>query len=486
MNSLLIVNLPKYDINSPCAATAVLMGIAYDNIYQPYESDFNIFLYKNLSKPEWKELDMWPVTGKISSKLSNRIISLWNKMINDNLPVNCEYLCISVFSYSSLYIAKLLLETEKKNNNNYKIIVGGNGITSPFPDTGIYFTDWAKNNDYADFLVTGDGESSFAEILSNGNNSYNLDNLDTIPYPDYSKFNYDDYSEKKAYITSSRGCVRRCTYCDVNDIWPQFRYRSPVSIVNEIKKHFYETGITDFDFTDSLINGSSSNFFKFNTLLAEEKEKHPDLKDIKYRGQSICKTQKSMPEEHFEAMYYAGCQQLTTGVESFSESVRNDMRKKFSNDDLDYYLEQCGRWGIPNIFLMLVGYPTETETHHKENCEGLYKYKKYSDTGIIELIRFGTTMKIIEGTPVADPKFIKDLGITFTTDRDLNNINFYWSASTNSSNTLDERIRRRLELHEICVELNYPQPRLTTELSELKELAKMFIKHKNNIHVLTQ
>ena len=41
--------------------------------------------------------------------------------------------------------------------------------------------------------------------------------------------------------------------------------------LEEIKKNFYETGITQFEFTDSLINGSTSNFNKFNELLIKEK-----------------------------------------------------------------------------------------------------------------------------------------------------------------------------------------------------------------------
>jgi radical SAM superfamily enzyme YgiQ (UPF0313 family) len=484
MNNLLIVNLPKYDLNAPCAATAALMGVAYDNDYKPYESDFNVYLHKNLSSKEWYELDLWPLLYTISNALKTRIIELWNKMINDNLPLDCKFLCISIFSYDSLHISKLILEEENKKIKNYKIIVGGNGASSTFTDTGMAFSDWAVDGGYVDHLVSGDGESTFASILTDGVNEYDLDDLDTIPYPEYSEFDYDDYSERKIYITSSRGCVRRCTYCDVNEIWPQFRYRDAQSIVNEIKKHFYETGITDYDFTDSLINGSSSNFFKFNTLLAEEKEKTPDLRDIRYRGQSICKTRKSMPEEHFEAMHYAGCQQLTTGIESFSEQIRTDMRKKFTNDDLDYYLEQCGRWGIPNIFLMLVGYPTETEENHRENCEGLHKYKKYSDSGVIELIRFGTTMKIVEGTPIAHPDMFNKLGLSFDEDYRLSDINFYWNSSVNPTNTLIARIRRRVELHEICVKLNYPQPRIDTELSKLKELAKTII-NKKDINIQT-
>ena len=76
-----------------------------------------------------------------------------------------------------------------------------------------------------------------------------------------------NYHDKKIYITGSKGCVRDCTFCDVAALWPKFRYRKAENLVQEIKEQFYNYGITTFDFTDSLINGSVSNFYEFNCLL---------------------------------------------------------------------------------------------------------------------------------------------------------------------------------------------------------------------------
>jgi radical SAM superfamily enzyme YgiQ (UPF0313 family) len=472
MKSILIVNLPKFNVTSPAAAVAVLGGIAKEHNYKPFDADFNIYLWKNLNHDEWQELYNWSLLLVMSTELKEKILMLWDKMIDKKMPKNCAYLCISLFSYESLLISRLILEREKKKTNKYKIIVGGSGTSSSFADTNIPFIDWNNKSSCADYVVTGDGESAFASILTDGKKSYNMDNLDEIPLPDYSDIDYTDYEERKIFITGSRGCVRKCTFCNIASAWPKFKYRSPESIVAEIKKSFYDTGITTFEFTDSLINGSSSNFYKFNSLLAEEKEKHPDLKNITYKGQSICKTRKSMPEKHFEAMYYAGCDRLDVGIESFSEPIRTDMRKKFTNEDISYYLEQCGRWGISNIFLMLVGYPTETEKNHEENCKGLYTYQKYAHTGIIELIRFGNTMKLLEDTPIVKPELFNELGLYYDKDYEKTNFTSYWKSKLNPTNTLETRIRRRVELHKLCVKLNYPQPNTKVELTEAKELAK--------------
>jgi hypothetical protein len=58
----------------------------------------------------------------------------------------------------------------------------------------------------------------------------------------------------------------------------------------------------------------------------------------------------------------------------------------------------------------------------------------------------------------------------------LDNIKFdsvySWNSTLNPSNTLSERIRRRVEIHELCVEFGYPMPRVYEELLVLKKLAE--------------
>jgi hypothetical protein len=51
-----------------------------------------------------------------------------------------------------------------------------------------------------------------------------------------------------------------------------------------------------------------------------------------------------------------------------------------------------------------------------------------------------------------------------------------WVSNLNPENTLQERIRRRLEIHELCVKLGYPMPRVREELLGIKNLA---LQHKN-------
>jgi hypothetical protein len=160
---------------------------------------------------------------------------------------------------------------------------------------------------------------------------------------------------------------------------------------------------------------------------------------------------------------------LITGIESFSNSVRDHMKKKFSDNDIEYHFQQCARWSIPNVVLMIVGYPTETHEDHLHTLRCLHKYKTYADMGVIFMIRWGLTMHLYEHTPIMS--MINNLGISLEQNVKLDSV-YSWVSNNNPTNTLQERIRRRLEIHELCVDLGYPMPRVLEELLMLKNLAE--------------
>jgi radical SAM superfamily enzyme YgiQ (UPF0313 family) len=175
-------------------------------------------------------------------------------------------------------------------------------------------------------------------------------------------------------------------------------------------------------------------------------------------------------------MYYAGCKQITVGIESFSNTVRNHMKKKFSDTDIEYHLEQCKYWNIPNVFLMITGYPTETINDHIKNCSAILKYKDYAKMGIIEMIRWGTTMHLIPDTPITSEENIKQLGLKGRNDKTIGfepESQYYWHSDANPSLTIQERIRRRVQLHQLSVAHGYPQPRVKNELLTILEMSKL-------------
>ena len=166
---------------------------------------------------------------------------------------------------------------------------------------------------------------------------------------------------------------------------------------------------------------------------------------------------------------------ITTGIESFSNNVRNHMKKKFSNEAIENHFKQCAKWGIRNVVLMIVGYPTETLADHQYNLDGLYKYKLYADMGTIFMIRWGYTMHLYDNTPIM--AMANELQLNFESNIRMDSL-YGWTSGLNPSNTLLERIRRRIEIHETSYKLGYSMPRVGEELARIKKLVEIYISQK--------
>jgi len=479
MKKILFISVPELDISFPPAAVAVLKPIALSAGYQMDLFDFNIDLHSKLSNNEWQDLISYCelVADKMPVPLLNKIQNSFIKSLDRLVDDNTEYLAFSVFSIYSIRITKILLDLTRLVYPSKKLICGGNGLSSKIDGMPKDFGLTLLDSNVVNYCIFGEGELALASLLRgeidhpgiNSTNQKQISNLDDLPFADYEGIDMSQYSGNKLLITGSRGCVRNCSFCDISKIWDKFRYRSANLLVEEIKKNFYATGITAFEFTDSLINGSTKNFRRFNELLILAKEQDPNLASITYSGQFICKQKNNMEPEVYELMHRAGCRQITVGIESFSEKIRFHMGKKFSDSDIEYHLEQCARWGIQNVWLMIVGYPTETTEDHQLTIDRLTEFKNYAKMNIIAYLRWGLTMHIYDDTPIS--AMLDELGI----DAGIQNISdglYSWSSDKNPMLTLDERIRRRLELHEISHALGYKMPNVRSELLSIKALAQ--------------
>lgn len=484
MKNIVLVSLPKVETTFPPAALSILSSVANNNEYNVTVLDYNLDLFNKLSSNDWDLLESWLTfsTDQLDKTLEDQLESIFTETLLGAVNDKTDFVCFSVFSYFSNRIAVKVLEWYSKICK-VATVVGGSGISTDTSATNKeIFGDHIIKNNLADYVIFGEGEIAFDCLLKgqldypgiNNNNPIQINDLSNLPMPTYQYFDMSRYQNKKILITGSRGCVRQCTFCDIELTWPKFKFRSAESIVDEMQRHFYDYGVTDFEFTDSLINGSITNFDKFNELLYNKKQQYPELAPIKYQGQFICRPQTHQSKHSYELMHLAGCSMLVTGIESFSNNVRNHMKKKFTNSDIDYHLEQCARWSIPNVLLMIVGYPTETLEDHQANLDALQKYKAYADMGVIFMIRWGFTMHLYQHTPIMN--MIDELDLRVESNVKFDSL-YGWTSGTNPGNTLRERIRRRLEIHELSVSLGYPMPRVKEELLILKKLAE----HSKNI-----
>ena len=148
-----------------------------------------------------------------------------------------------------------------------------------------YYTEFLQEAKCIDFVVIGEGEITFLEVVNHiENNSFetckkNIDgiaylqdgliyktnerkhsvDMDTLPYP--SKDLLKKNKVKSAFINGSRGCLKRCTFCCSHDFWSLngcngWKSRKITSMVDEIeyiaKNHdIYSFLIPDNSFEDT-------------------------------------------------------------------------------------------------------------------------------------------------------------------------------------------------------------------------------------------
>ena len=302
--------------------------------------------------------------------------------------IDHEWLGISIFSEQSARCSIDFMERVRKRLPASKIVIGGYCMVTPAVHhsghvlaTGEPFKrlgQYIRDKGLCDYFVVGEGEVALIEIMK-GNDKYpgintyfpkQIDDLDALPIPDYHDFSMRDYIFPNPEdlpnllfpmisVTGSRGCVRNCIFCDINTKWPKYRWVSPTKLAGEIIHYYEEYGVLNFHWSDSLVNASPPKMHEFMKILADYSEKH----DVRFwqTGSFIVREDYQMPEEMWATLKKAGFDVCVFGLESGSEKVRYEMHKKFSNEAVRYTVEMCRKYEIECQFLIIVGYPTETQ-----------------------------------------------------------------------------------------------------------------------------
>jgi radical SAM superfamily enzyme YgiQ (UPF0313 family) len=476
----IILNVPRLEPHRPPPGPAIIANICKNLGHEVTAYDLNIKFYHfcKISNVDYYNFDsVWDKIIPLSGDQEKFVLDFIEYHCQWIAEENFDYIMIGIFGQSGHVFGELFLKV-LRSKTSATIVIGGMGVgTYSLDNNNNYFGYKMKQLGLVDYFVVGEGEESIKKVLNNEtgpgiNNSeiVQIDDLDSLPIPDYSFYNLNEYdyltpNTKEIYITGSRGCVRKCTYCDVERFWPKYRYRSGENIANEIIHNYETLGITKFYFTDSLVNGS---FKAFNDM-CDKLSRYRFDKKIQWSGQFIFRNRKSVPKDHYKMVAESGADTLFVGIETGSDKIRYDMGKKFTNEDIDFQLEECYNYNIKVAFLMFSGYVTETLEDHYENLKTFSRWQKYVATGTINGVELGTPLSILTGTPLE--RMIDEYGMIFMTDQETKEINStLWQSTSNPDLTIKERIRRKLELHEEAMKYYWPVWRQQSRLMELKNL----------------
>jgi len=481
-----IVTVPRIEPHRPPAGAAIIGAVCEKQGHDVTAYDLNIDFFNHCAYHNQDFYAYDRIWDEISNatpdqqKFIDKFIRNKVKLIAEQ---NYNYILVSIFGQSGVLFSRQFL-TELREKTSAKIVVGGMAVAGESLVSSKTFGDELLEKELIDTYIAGEGEISLEEYLKgnteypgiNNTKSIQVEDLDTLTWPNYKYFDLDayDYLEDKrdVFITGSRGCVRRCGYCDIERYWPKFRFRSGKNIANEIIKHYEEQGITNFYFTDSLINGSRSAFEDMCNTLASYKFETP----ISWKGQFIFRRKHQLTDDHFDMIKQAGGNEFYVGFETGSDRLRFEMGKKYTNEDIDYQLEQFSRVKLHVMPLMFTGYVTETLQDHIDTKNIFKRWQKYVADGTIIGIELGANLVILPGSPVE--RMIESHGIEFAFDTNDDAIKNVWHSSANPDLTIREKVRRKLELHEEAIKYNWPVWRQKARLEDLR--AHII---KNNLHL---
>lgn len=400
---------------------------------------------------KWLDLEYDFIDFNIYDQKSQTSLELWADEIVSRKP---KLVGFSLFSYLTQSTARDLARLVKQKDSKIKIIFGGPGIKVGINSDNLMYVNELISEQTIDYFHDGDGEYSWPKFLID---FFDLDdrtistNLDIPYFPDYSKFDIEFYHNSaienqqllQIPITGSRGCVRKCTFCEIHEHW-KFSQRSADHIAEEVRQILKQIPMGNLWFTDSLVNGSIPEFYKLLDHFIEIKQEHPRLA---WSGQFIVRNPKVANEEYWQKIAESGGYNLQIGVETGSDRLRQEMRKGFTNDELEQNLQYMHKFGITCSFLLLVGYPTETEEDWQQTLDMLEKYKHLAGN-TIRWVQPGAVMTIDPGTPIYKESK-QDQNYILTKNPKI------WYNKANPTNTMDTRLRRRLELETLSEKLGY-------------------------------
>jgi len=435
---VLITSVPFTVTKTAPSAPAILIGMLESYGYSGKFYDFNRL---TLDDDNIKTFALGVEPGD-----PNYLDRTFRYHVNKMLEHNPKYIGISLFSYQCIRASQLLCIYIRTMAPHVKIILGGPGLSH----NGLHGTnigaDWQELK-LCDHWVKSEGENPIIEILQGDYISTpewnQILDLDEYPIPVYDSYDWSLY-KPHIPITGSRGCVRKCTFCDIHTHWKKFVWRSGKSIAKEMIEQSKKHGIYEFAFTDSLINGSMKAYKDMCTVLAEYNNTNP-VHRITWSGLFIFRPQNQMPEDVWRLSAEAGLNNIYIGIESLDEGVRDHMRKKFSNEDILYGVKCMQKYGVKGVFLMIVGYVTDTDETIARQKDFFNVLSPYANSAI-KTVQVGSTLAILPGTPLAH--MAKDLGITLGSDEND------WVGISDQA----KRLEWRQDLIDHCVGLGFTVP----------------------------
>lgn len=248
-----------------------------------------------------------------------------------------------------------------------------------------------------DFVVRGEGEFTFAELLdglrdgrtdwsectginyrdAEGQAIRNPDrppprDLDDMPFPAWDLVNHPKYHtvprggviyahKEFATMFSSRACPWRCTYCH-NSYGKTFRERSAENVLAEMKMLVEDYGVKEFVFMDDIFNFRADRAKKIARGIIDEGWKIKLTFPNGFRGDIL-------DEELVDLLVEAGMYRCMVAVESAVPRIQKVMKKNLKIDKVETIVDYIASKNVMVHGAFMLGFPSETAKEMQETID---------------------------------------------------------------------------------------------------------------------
>lgn len=322
-----------------------------------------------------------------------------NGRLNMRSFLSADVVCLYTMTSSAPRAYELADLSRKKGHA--RVIIGGMHA-SICPEEALQ---------HADQVVTGEAENVITDIVEGRIKdsiikSPPIEDLDTVPFPDYSVLKTECVS---ANIMTTRGCPFRCTFCTTSRMFSPYRQRSVDNVMEEIRM-YKKMGFRYMNFEDDNFTANKDRAKEICRRMIREKL---TFKETFFFG----RTDMARDEELLSLLKSAHLTRVLIGIESLNQKALDAVNKHQDIDDIKAAAAACKKHGIRLIASIVLGLDEDTRSDIRRSVE----FAKLIDAYQLQ----SAVLTPFPGTPVYE-KFCKE-GRMITSDWenfDLTNATF--------------------------------------------------------------